>query len=116
MNVELIHRLCDLYNIRTYTINDDLTIDVFGLVDLGGLDLQKLPLVFNRVEGNFICSYNNLTNLVGSPRYISGDFICAENILSTLVGGPDYIGGYFDFSYNHISSLKGCPLYIGELS
>ena len=43
---EDINEICKKYNIKNYTINQDVSIDVNGYVDLYNIGLTKLPLKF----------------------------------------------------------------------
>jgi len=122
------------FNIKNYTFNDDLTIDVNGDIDLSYSCLTKLPFKFRNVTGDFDCSsnkltslegcpetiggdfdcsYNNLTSLVGGPETVGGDFNCRNNNLTSLVGGPETVGGDFNCSYNNLISLEGGPETVG---
>ena len=58
-NFEDIHKICEKYDIKNYTINGDGSIDVDGDVDLWNKGLDELPLKFNNISGDFICSLNN---------------------------------------------------------
>ena len=91
----MISLICKQYGIENYTINDDGSIDVDGDVDLYNKGLTELPLIFNRVTGNFSCSLNNLTTLKGCPRWVGGDFNCHNNKLTSLEFSPVYVG--YDF-------------------
>ena len=44
------------YNVENYTINDDLSVDVSGVVDLSGKSLIMIPVKFRNVSGNFDCN------------------------------------------------------------
>ena len=59
---------CFKYGIINYTINKDFSIDVNENVNLSNRGLKKLPLKFNKVNGYFDCSRNNLTSLRISYR------------------------------------------------
>jgi len=54
-------------------------IKVEGEVDLSGLKLNSIPVVFEYVKDNFDCSENQLTTLTNSPKRVGGDFICNDN-------------------------------------
>lgn len=82
-----IDSICQEYNIKKYTINDDGTVDVDGDVDLFNNGLTELPFKFGKVTGYFNCGLNKLTSLVGSPKYVGGYFSCYNNKLKTLEGG-----------------------------
>ena len=106
---EDIESICFKYGIKNYTINEDGTIDVDGDVNLSGKNIDKLPLKFGKVTGNFNCSYNQLTSLEGSPSEVGGDFICYQNKLTSLEGSPSRVGGSFYCSSNKLTSLEGSP-------
>jgi hypothetical protein len=107
-----IHDICKKYNIKNYTINDDGTIDVDGDVDLSGYDLSEIPLTFNKVSGYFYCSYNKLTTLKGSPKWIGSSFSCDRNQLTSLEFSPDYVGGDFNCRWNKLTD-NYCESEIG---
>ena len=94
-----------------YTINYDLTIDVKSKywrgVDLSNKGLTELPdyIQFNKVDGNFYISHNELTTLRGCPRIVNF-FGFDNNNLSNF----EYLPEKYDnlsFAGNPISSLKG---------
>ena len=66
------------FNFQNYTINDDLSIDVYTNVNLSRLGLKELPLKFNNVIGDFHCDQNKLTSLVDLPNYISGNLFVVK--------------------------------------
>ena len=105
--------ICEQYNITNYVINSDLSIDVDGDVVISNMFLTKIPIRFNRVNGDFNCSYNNLTDLKGFPRYIGGDIFLYDNKLTSLDGITDRIEKKLDIGKNSLTSLKGCPKWIG---
>ena len=91
----MISLICKRYKITNYTINDDGSIDVNGDVYLINKGLTELPLIFNRVTGEFDCSRNRLTSLKGSPRWVGRYFDCGNNRLASLEFSPDYVGDGF---------------------
>lgn len=102
---DYIHFICDKYNIKNYTINDDLTVDVDGDVYISNKALHKIPINFGEVN-NFNCSYNLLTNLEGSPRIVN-NFYCHGNDLTSLHGSPILVKGSFACFDNLLTSLEG---------
>jgi hypothetical protein len=76
------------------------------------MELTELPLVFNRVNGYFRCSYNKLTTLEGCPKWISGNFSCSYNNLTSLEFGPDYVGSNFWCNDNKLTD-NYCDSEIG---
>ena len=113
-DINSINDICKQYRIKNFTINDDGSIDVNGDVDLYGKGFKKLPLKFNRVEGNFCIESCGLTTLEGSPKYVGGDFTASNNKLKTLVGAPEIVNGSFYGSLNKITNLIGAPIKVGS--
>ena len=109
-----IDSICEKYGIKNYTINDDLTIDVDGNVDLFNNELKKLPLKFRNVSGDFYCRNNQLTTLEGSPQKVEGDFYCQYNQLTTLSGSPQKVWGIFYCYNNQLTTLEGSPKTVGS--
>jgi hypothetical protein len=93
-------------------VNDDGSIDVAGDVDLSLENLTEFPLRFNRVDGDFRCSNNDLTSLKGCPRWIGGNFDCDDNKLPSLEFSPEYVGGYFNCETNQLTD-NYCDTEIG---
>jgi hypothetical protein len=104
-----IDEICEKYEIENYTINDDGSIDVDGGVFLYDMNLEELPLTFNKVSGYFDCGRNKLTSLKGCPRWVDGNFYCNGNRLSSLEFSPEYVAGFFDCKYNDLTDLVGSP-------
>jgi hypothetical protein len=75
-----IKSICQKYNIKNWTINEDGSVDVDGVVNLSGKGLTQLPLKFGKVSGGFYCSDNLLTSLEGAPIEVDGDFYCYKRI------------------------------------
>lgn len=105
----------DYLNLTNYKINDDLSIDVDGDVDISQKNLTKIPIKFGKVAGNFICNGNILTNLVNSPKEVGGSFVCDSNHLKSLHNSPRIVNGDFYANNNEIETLRGCPEFIGGI-
>jgi hypothetical protein len=102
---EIINWLHEM-KVDNYTINQDLTIDVNGSVNLERKSLESFPYAFGVIEGDFNCSYNELKSLKNSPQIIKGEFNCQSNRLQSLIGGPVSAKDYF-CSYNNLTNLEG---------
>ena len=102
-----IRKLCKLYKIHDFKINDDGSIDTKYSVDLSNRDLDEIPIKFNQVRGYFDCSNNNIKSLKNSPKIIVGNFICDNNNLESFKHSPDIVHGSFQCSNNPLKSLKG---------
>ena len=80
-----IHHWLKKMGIKTYTIDDNLVVDVDGTVNLYDQKLSFLPFQFGKVSKNFKASVNEVTSLKGTPNEV---------------------GGYLDLSFNKITSLE----------
>jgi hypothetical protein len=110
---ENIESICEEYSIENWILNEDGSIDVDGDVDLYDKGLNKLPLKFRNVSGNFDCSFNELISLEDCPESVGGNFNCNNNKLISLKYGPESVSGNFDCSYNKLTSLVGSPESVG---
>jgi hypothetical protein len=108
-----IESICNKYGIENWTINEDGSIDVDGDVDLSYKELDKIPIKFRNVIGNFYCYHNKLTSLEGGPESVGGHFYCDNNNLTSLKGCPESVGGDFYCSNNNLTSLEGGPKSVG---
>ena len=90
MTEKEIHDICKKYNIKDYTINPDGSIDVEGEVVIL-IFINELPIKFNKVSGDFYCSYNNLSTLKNFPNEVCGETFLYGNPLKSLDG---YNGEY----------------------
>jgi len=109
----MISEICKKYNIQNYNINDNGSVDVNENVHIEGLYLTEIPLMFNKVLGDFYCDSNELTTLKGSPSWVGGNFDCSNNKIKSLEHSPYFVGGYFSCGYNELISLKFSPKEIG---
>ena len=107
MTEQEIHNICEKYEIKNYSINSDGSIDVEGSVYLFNMNLDKLPLKFNKVGGYFGCSNNKLTTLEGCPKEVGDTFYCSSNKLTSLKGGPEKVYDMFYCGGNPLESLDG---------
>ena len=78
------------------------------------MHLDKLPLYFGKVNGYFDCSFNQLTNLKGSPKQVDGFFKCNSNSLTTLLDGPEKVTGAYFCDNNDLKDVAGFPKYFNE--
>jgi hypothetical protein len=76
--------------IGSYKINIDGSLDVIGNVKFAkNMNFTKdIPLMFNKVSGDFDCSRMNLRSLKGSPIEVGGTFNCTFNHLESLEYAP----------------------------
>lgn len=109
-----IKKIASIYKIKGIKINPDLSIDVRGDVDLSDMNLQKLPLRFNRVTGNFWANNNILDDLDGSPQWVGKDYFVYNNNLKNLDGGAKVVIGEYSAQSNRLSSTDGFPTEVGS--
>jgi len=110
---EEVKLLLDIYKIKNYTINNNLTVDVHGNVKIYNRGLNVIPIQFGVVKGYFDCSNSNLTSLEGAPEKVGSDFWCKYNKLTSLEGAPKEVGGSFLCRSNNLTSLEGAPEKVG---
>ena len=103
------------HKVKNCTINEDLSVDVNGGVDLISKNLTELRVRFRNVRGEFSCGKNRLTSLVGCPEKVGGDFNCSKNDLTSLEGCPTSVGGGFYCYENQLTSLAGCPAEVAGI-
>lgn len=108
-----VSKILEELNIENYHINDDLSVDVNGSVNISEENITKIPVQFNFINGDFDCGYNLLSTLKGVPKNISGNFICCNNNLFDMEYSPEVVGGSCDYSNNNITSLLNSPKNIG---
>ena len=107
---EDITEICKKYGIKDYTINPDGSIDTKD-VYLSYKELTKLPLKFNKVNGNFWCNNNYRLTLEGCPKEVNGGFYCYNNKLTSFEFVPKIIRGAFSCENNNIKSFEYFPSY-----
>jgi hypothetical protein len=105
-----IAEICELYDIKNWSINSEGLVDVNGYVNLFNKKLTNLPLNFGHISGDFDCANNYLTNLKGCPKSVGGFFDCHSNELTSLEGSPKVVSGsIFYCSNNQLTSLRFAP-------
>jgi len=123
MNIGIYDKIVQWLNkmdIKNYTINDDLTIDVIGSVkfykleDLQNNKIYEFPkhIQFRKIiKGCFLIPNLELITLKGCPYEIfggeegdgsfwHGDFVCSNNNLTSLEFAPKKITGSFQCNNN----------------
>jgi len=114
--IKLIKKWLEEEGVVNWKINDDLTIDVDGDVDLPTRNVTtNFPeyIKFNKIKGFFDCFYRKMTTLKGCPNYVGSYFACNYNNLnsSSIQYFPEYVGDNVNISHNYfnlrdISELK----------
>jgi len=107
-----IRRICKRYGMTNYTINPDGSIDVDGVVNLSVEGLTKLPLKFNKINGDFWCDNNEITSLEGSPIEVNNGFYCYSNKLTSFKYTSKIIRGTFNCEWNNIKTFEYFPSYV----
>lgn len=98
--------------VKNYVINENLTVDVNGDVDLRGIGCKKLPIQFGKINGSFYCIGLGLITLKGCPEKVTGNFECHANNLKSLKYSPIEVGNSYSCENNQLISLEYCPVII----
>lgn len=98
----------DEHGVKSYRVNEDLSIDVIGNVNLSKKNFTNIPVKFNIVKGNFDCSHNMLTEILFAPVKVNY-FDCSQNKLVSLKGAPQYVEATFKCNNNKLLSLDHAP-------
>jgi hypothetical protein len=92
-----------------------------GIVNITGnceiknkIEIQKLPVQFGNVSGDFNCDNNQLTTLESAPTSVGRGFYCNDNQLTTLYGAPKSVGREFQCDRNQLTTLEGAPTSVGR--
>jgi len=98
----------------TITISDEGLVSCTGNVELKReLKHERLPVSFDRVDGDFRCIVNKLATLEGAPKNVGGSFVCDINRLTSLEHAPQSVGGDFYCTSNQLTSLEHAPRSVG---
>ena len=98
------------YKIKNYTINDDLTIDVKGDVDLKYYPENEFPdyIQFRNVSGTFSLYTSKISSLKGCPIKVDGGFDCERcKNLTSLKGAPNECKSFDCSNCRNLTSLEG---------
>lgn len=87
-------------------IQDDLTVDVLGSVDLSQKEIIEFPFQWGNIHGDFSCWLCELITLKGAPKRIDGKFDFSANNLTNLDYFPEYVGGNMDFFGNFLNEAS----------
>lgn len=101
--------LCEVLSNKKY----GFVVNARNNVSLVNLELDFIPVKFNKISGNFSIFGNKLTSLQFCPIDVEGSFCCAYNYLTSLEGAPKRVGANFDCYSNEIVTLEHGPAIIG---
>ena len=79
-------------------------VSVVGSLSLKG-EMDRLPVLFSRVSGDFEISACRLTTLDGCPSFVGGRFVASFNLFENLEGGPRVVRGNY-YSVARCENLK----------
>jgi hypothetical protein len=92
--------------IHNYKITEK-GVEVFCNVELMA-KFTKLPFKFYRIHGDFFIRDAKLRTLENCPEIVDGDFVCTENNIVSFEGAPISCKDFYAES-NKITSLKYLP-------
>lgn len=123
------------YEIKNYIINDDLTVDVDGSINLSSVkfiplksssgQIQKIEMIydkrflldeiqvqFNICTKDFVCKTNALKSLKGCPRIVKGNFDCSKNKILISLEHLGFVGQTLicDDNLKHTNEYKAWKL------
>jgi hypothetical protein len=110
MNKREIEERLRKYNIRNYTINDDLTVDVDGDVYIVDFNICRLTIKFGKVTGYFHY-FSQAPSLYNCPYYVGDYADVFSTKLTSLEGCPKYIGGNFFINYDNTFKYTNVSSY-----
>ena len=109
-NAQDVEEILQKLNIKDYTINNDLSVDVDNDVELDGRILTKIPIKFNKVEGDFSCHSCKLITLENSPVSVGRDYNCGYNLITSYQHAPREVGNRFwGYENPKVTSLEFLP-------
>jgi len=102
--IEMIEKMCKNHNVVEYSINPDMSIDIYQNLQIPyNRNLTSLPnFNINTVHENASVRKNMLTNLINSPNSVCGNFWADYNMLTSIEGMPKFIGGNLHIEYNQL--------------
>lgn len=107
---------CDRKGLEGYLIQEDLTVDVEGSINLRSKGLSSFPVKFDRVRGDFFCSENYiLKSLKGSPNIVDGTFDCSRTPITTLEGITPIVGSIDCTKCKELTSLHNIHKMVKEM-
>jgi hypothetical protein len=74
----------------------------------------RLPVQFGTIDGDFSLASMRIVSLEGSPQVVEGNFDCSFNQLTSLQHCPQSVMD-FDCSNNPLTTLQWCPRVPAEL-
>jgi hypothetical protein len=105
---------------KYFLISGSTSVDENGRLNVNGdvttrngVKLERLPVEFGTVSGDFRCGNLGLTSLHGSPHTVGGAFSARTNNFPTLEGGPIQVAGVYNVGDGELQSLLGGPQHCG---
>lgn len=96
-------------DLNSCEITKDYIVNAKGNIYVNNKMINKCPVQFGNIQGNFIWHFSNLSTLEGMPKSVSGNFIVSNNKLTSLEGSPETVGGLFNCNQNKLKNLVGGP-------
>lgn len=102
------------HKVRNYTINNDLTIDVHGKVEV----YEDLPdyIQFNNIYGSFVALFEYVTSMKGFPRYVEKSFFISNTNIETLDNCPEEVNDFEVIRNKKLKKIESLPKKINGIS
>ena len=102
------------HKIRNYTLNNDLSIDVRGKVEI----YEDLPeyIQFNNIYGSFIVLFENVTSMKGFPKYVEKSFFISKTNIEILDNCPEEVNDFEIILNKKLKKIESLPKKINGIA
>lgn len=98
-NIDQAKRFLERNMVKDYIINPDGTFTIYGKLDI---DLSRFDIHIKEVTGNFSLRKKQLDKLPQCPERVGWNVLININNLTSLVGLPKFINGSLYMMYNKL--------------
>ena len=102
------------HKIRNYTLNNDLSIDVYGKVEI----YEDLPeyIQFNNIYDDFTVLFENVTSMKGFPKYVEKSFFISNTKIEILDNCPEEVNDFEIILNKKLKKIESLPKKINGIS
>lgn len=118
-NKKSIEEIREIFLDNFQVVHGDYTIDSNGVIDVDGRcdaifaeHMDRLPVTFGEIIGDFNCVSNGLKSFKGFPRIVEGNLNCSSNLFTSLEDSPQRVNGIYFMCHTcpSLESLKGLSI------
>jgi hypothetical protein len=104
------------YNVSKYNYDPSGGVSMEGTINVVGSTLERIPVKFGNVGGNFSWVAGSLSSLENGPTQVGGNYIVTGGTFASLAGGPTSVGGDYSVMANTaLTSIDGVASNIGGM-